>query len=106
LDGDPMFVEIVQYAGDKLGVGVANLLNLLNPKAVVLGGGIARAGDLLLDAVNRTIRGRSLSASIGNAEIRVSGLNEWGVAVGAATLALEAALETPSLFHAESIGAL
>ena len=31
------------------------MLNLLNPKMVVLGGGIARAGDLLLDGVRRTI---------------------------------------------------
>ena len=44
LDGDPMSVELIRYAGDKLGVGIANMLNLLNPEMVILGGGIARAG--------------------------------------------------------------
>ena len=106
LDGDPIAVEIIHYAGGKLGVGIANMLNLLNPEMVILGGGIARAGDLLLDAVRQPIVGLSLPASIHNAEIRTTGLSEWGIAVGAATLALEAALETPSLFPAESRGAL
>ncbi len=102
LDGDPMSVESVQYAGEKLGIGIANMLNLLNPETVVLGGGITRASDLLLDAVHRTIRGLSLPASISNAEIRTTGLNEWGIAVGAATLVLQGALETPTLFITRS----
>jgi len=106
LDGDPISITLIRYAGDKLGVGIANMLNLLNPQMVVVGGGIARAGDLLLDAVRETIQGLSLPASISNAEIRTTGLSEWGIAVGAATLALEAALETPSLFLVESRGAL
>lgn len=102
LDGDPMSVESIQYAGDKLGVGIANMLNLLNPKTVVLGGGITGASDLLLDAVRRTIHGLSLPASILNAEIRTTELNEWGIALGAATLVLEGALESPALFLTES----
>ncbi len=102
LDGDPILVGLIQYAGDKLGVGVANMLNLLNPKTVVLGGGIARSGDMLLDAVRRTIHGLSLPASILDTEIRTTGLTEWGIAVGAATLVLEAALEKPALFPIES----
>jgi len=102
LDGDPMSIELIRYAGDKLGVGIANMLNLLNPEMVILGGGIARAGPLVLDAVHKTIRGLSLPASISNTEIRTTGLNEWGIAVGAATLVLEGALETPALFPTQS----
>jgi predicted NBD/HSP70 family sugar kinase len=102
LEGEPSAVELMRYTGNKLGIGIANMLNLLNPEMVVLGGGIARAGDLLLDAVRDTIHGLSLPASIVNTEIRATSLNEWGIAEGAATLALEAALETPSLFPVES----
>jgi predicted NBD/HSP70 family sugar kinase len=102
LDGDPMSVELIRYASDKLGVGVANMLNLLNPKTVILGGGIARAGDLVLDTVHKTIRSLSLPAAISNTEIRTTGLNEWGIAVGAATLVLQGALETPALFPTQS----
>lgn len=105
LDGDPAAVTVIRYAGDILGIGIANMLNLLNPKMVILGGGIARAGDLLMGAVRDAIVRLSLPASISNAEIRTTGLNEWGIAVGAATLALEAALESPSLFPGEARGA-
>ena len=105
LDGDPVAVEVICYAGDKLGIGIANMLNLLNPQMVVIGGGIARAGDILLGAIRETILGLSLPASISNTEIKATSLNEWGIALGAATLVLEAALEDPSLFPAESRGA-
>lgn len=98
LDGDPMSVALIQYAGDRLGIGIANMLNLLNPKTVVLGGGITRASELLLEAVRRTIRGLSLPASISHADIRTTALNEWGIAVGAATLVLQVALDKPALF--------
>ncbi len=105
LGGDEKSVELIRYAGHKLGVGIANMLNLLNPKTVVIGGGIARASDLIIDAVCQTIRGLSLPASISSTEIRTTSLNEWGIALGAATLTLEAALQTPSLFPAEARGA-
>ena len=106
LDGDPMSVDLIHYAGDKLGVGIANMLNLLNPKTVVVGGGIARAGDLLLDGVRKTIQGLSLPASICNTGIRTTSLNEWGIAVGAATLVLQVALDAPAVFLAESRAAV
>lgn len=104
LDGDPLFVDLIRHAGEKLGVGIANMLNLLNPEMVILGGGIARAEDLLLNSVRETIAGLSLPVSIRNAEIRTTSLNEWGIAVGGATLALEAALDSPALFPAKSKG--
>ena len=78
------------------------MLNLLNPKTVVLGGGITRASELLLDAVRRTIHGLSLPASISHADIRTTGLSEWGIAVGAATLVLQVALDKPALFPNQS----
>lgn len=105
LDGDPSSVELMRYAGKKLGIGIANMLNLLNPSTVVIGGGIARAGDLLLDPIGETIRGLSLPASISTTEIKTTSLQEWGIALGGATLALEAALETPALFPARLQGA-
>lgn len=101
LDGDAASVELMRYAGGKLGVGIANMLNLLNPEIVIVGGGIARAQHLVLDAAQETIRGLSLPASICDTEIRTTGLNEWGIAVGAATLVLQGALETPALFPTE-----
>ena len=105
LAGEPNAVELIRYTGRRLGIGVANLLNLLNPDTVVLGGGITRAGDLLVGAVRETVAQMSLAESISHADIRVSGLDEWGIAVGAATLVLESALHAPAQFTGASGGA-
>lgn len=104
LAGEPFAVELIRYTGQRLGVGVANMLNLLNPGTVVLGGGITRAGDLLLDTVRRTVERMSLAESVSHVEIRASALNEWGIAVGAATLVLESALQDPAQFATASRG--
>lgn len=104
LAGEPMAVESIRYTGQRLGIGVANLLNLLNPDTVVLGGGITRAGEFLVDAVRTTVEQMSLAESISHADIRVTGLDEWGIAVGAATLILESALQAPERFAVASQG--
>ncbi len=104
LAGEPIAVELIRYTGQRLGIGVANMLNLLNPDTVVLGGGITRAGDFLVGAVRKTIEQMSLAESISHADIRVSGLDEWGIAVGAATLVLESALQAPAQFATVSQG--
>ncbi len=104
LDGEPNAVELIRYTGQRLGIGVANMLNLLNPDTVVLGGGITRASDLLVGAVRESVGKMSLAESTSHAEIRVSALDEWAIAVGAATLVLESALLAPEQFTAASQG--
>jgi predicted NBD/HSP70 family sugar kinase len=98
LQGEPSAVEAIRYTGQRLGIGIANLLNLLNPDTVVLGGGITRAGEALVGAVRETVGTMSLAESISHADIHISALDEWGIAVGAATLVLESALRAPEEF--------
>ncbi|MGH2669796.1 MAG: ROK family protein, partial [bacterium] len=50
-DGDPLARELFARAARYVGIGVANLVNLLNPAMVIIGGGVARAGDLLFAPV-------------------------------------------------------
>lgn len=99
LEGDPLAVEVVAYAGRTLGIGVAYLLNLLAPDAVVIGGGITRAGACFIDPLKATISGISLTPSMIQTEIELSQLGERGIALGALTMVLEAALDTPTMFQ-------
>ncbi len=92
LAGDPLAQQVVREAGEKLGVAVAGMLNLMNPALVIVGGGLARLGDLLLEPIRHTVRSRSLVASVAASEIVASALGAQDVAVGAATLVLQAAL--------------
>lgn len=51
LDGDSLAIELVQTAGRYIGIGIASLMQVLNPDMFVLGGGVTRIGDLLFDAI-------------------------------------------------------
>lgn len=98
IEGDALAVDVVRSAGVNLGIGIANLLNLLNPQMVVLGGALVRTGELLLGPLRETLETRSLSESIAHAEVVQSKLGEQGTAIGAATFVLAAALEDLSMF--------
>jgi predicted NBD/HSP70 family sugar kinase len=98
LDGDPVAQESVHYAGMQLGLGLAMLLNLVNPSVVVLGGGLVRADALLLDAVRTTVARHCFSESLSHARILAGRGGQDSVARGAATLVLDAALESPAQF--------
>ena len=97
LDGDPLGQEIIEEAGRILGVGVASLLNVLNPGRVVLSGELVEAGELLLSPLRQTVRSRALAESIAHVDIDRSTLGPKGVVMGAATLVLQAALAEPAL---------
>ncbi len=96
--GDPAAREIVDEIGHYLGIAVAGLLNLMNPAVVVLGGEITSVGDLLLDPLRASVKRRALSTSVAETRIVSSRLGERSIAVGAATLVLEAALADRTLF--------
>ncbi|MFA5889667.1 MAG: ROK family glucokinase [Actinomycetota bacterium] len=58
VEGDPFAVSVVAEAGGWLGVGIASLVNLLDPDVVVVGGGVATGvGELLLAPARARMRG-------------------------------------------------
>ena len=86
--GDPGSIELIADLGTWLGRGVASLASLLDPDVVVVGGGVAAAGDLLLDPA-REAYARHLTARVHRelAPFVPAALgNEAGI-VGAADLA-------------------
>jgi predicted NBD/HSP70 family sugar kinase len=99
LAGDALALQIAREAAENLGIAVAGMLNLMNPAMVILGGGLARLGDVLLEPLRETVRRRTLVSSVAVSEIRTSELGPQSIAVGAATLILQAALADSSLFH-------
>lgn len=59
--GDMLMIEIVEEIGNKLGKGVAGLINIFNPQLVVIGGIVANTKDYLLMSVKSAVRKYSLS---------------------------------------------
>jgi glucokinase len=52
---------VLERVGTNLGVGIASLVNVFNPEVVVLGGGFARAGELLFEPARRVVSERALT---------------------------------------------
>ena len=92
--GDRFCAEELQRAGRYLGIGLAGLINLLNPALVILGGGVSlAAGDAFVQAVQSVIAQRALSQPAAQAEVRLSQLDETAWARGAALQVAGRALE-------------
>jgi predicted NBD/HSP70 family sugar kinase len=98
LHDDPLAVAVVRETAEYLGIAIAGMVNLMNPSAVIIGGRIARLGERLLGPLRETVLRRTFVSAAAAAEIRTSDLGPQDVAIGAATLVLDAALHDPSLF--------
>ncbi len=102
LANDPVAVQVVREAAEYLGIAISGMLNLLNPSAVILGGGLSRVGERLLQPLRETVRSRTFVSVLASSDLMVSALGPRAVAIGAATLVLDAALSEPRLFPTAS----
>src|SRR5919108_2247 len=59
-DGDRDAIELIALIGRRLGVGLANYVNIFNPEVIVIGGGLIAAGDLLLTPAREEMERRAL----------------------------------------------
>jgi glucokinase len=57
-DGDEIAQDIYDEAGSYIGYAASNILATVGPRRIVIGGGVAQAGDLLLEPIRRTIKER------------------------------------------------
>jgi glucokinase len=89
-DGDAEAVDLLRILGERLGVGIASAINLFDPEEVVIGGGVATAGDLLLEPARAAAVGYVLT---GVGERTVIRLARHGVKAGVYGAALLAAQE-------------
>src|ERR1700744_3602751 len=61
LAGDETSIGVFDLIGSRLGVAGASFANIFEPEAIVIGGGVIAAGDLLLDPCRKEVRGRGLT---------------------------------------------
>lgn len=85
--GDALAVGALERAGRAVGFGVINVAHLVNLDTVVIGGGIANAGDLLFDPLRATVREHLLESTAPNLRIEPWSLGEDVGLLGAAAAA-------------------
>lgn len=95
-EGDSLSRQLLWDAGRLLGIAVADLINLLNPARVIIGGGVSQAGELILNPLRETAQQRSMRAAIGGTDIVQASLGRRSTALGAVALVLEETFRSPA----------
>jgi glucokinase len=90
--GDLLSQQILRQAGERIGVAIAGLVNLFNPGMVIIGGGVAQAGDILMEPLRQAVERRSLPASTRAVRITTAMLGRRSSSMGAVVQALTVAL--------------
>jgi glucokinase len=87
--GDEGAARIVEIWGQRLGIGIANAINTFDPDEVVIGGGAAQAGELLLEPARQVADGYVVPGLRGHARIRLAWHGVRAGVLGAALLAVQ-----------------
>ncbi len=87
--GDPAALSIMKEITFYLGIGLANFVHIFNPQAIILGGGVMGASDLLLGPVEEEMKKHLLPGFNGRLKILAAELGDMVGAKGAAMLAKE-----------------
>jgi glucokinase len=88
LSGDQAARSVMAAIGRSLGAGLASVVNIFEPEVIVIGGGAAAAGDLLLDPARDVVAERALRPSRDSVRIVPAALGEEAGMVGAGLFAL------------------
>jgi len=84
--GDKAAKRIWEITGERLGIVLAGVINLINPEIIVLAGGVSKADDLLLKPIRKTIRLRAFTKPAQSCKIIISKYTQKLGVVGAAFL--------------------
>jgi len=86
LAGDVKAREAVDQLGRNLGVGIANIINIFDPEAIIINGGISEARELILPGIKEGVAKFVASPAAKETKILFSQLGRFGGALGAALM--------------------
>jgi glucokinase len=101
--GDERAARGLTDVGRYLGIGIANMITILSPDRVVLGGGVAAAGELLFAPIRAEVLRRVRTTSVDEVAIVPAELGTWAGAIGAAVHGAERAAEPASASGAAAV---
>ena len=86
LQGDVVAIQIFKKMGEIIGLGLTSVINLLNPEKIIIGGGVADAGDILFDPIKDTVARRAMPIQREAVEIVHAKLGNTAGVIGASLL--------------------
>ncbi len=89
LEGDPLARSVLRDAGKSLGIGIANMVNIMSPEAVILTGGLLGAWNIYIDAAIAEASKRAFPELFSKVRIIPSSLGDNAGTLGMAALVFE-----------------
>jgi N-acetylglucosamine repressor len=86
--GDGLGREIVREATEYIGIAISNAVNFIDPELIILEGGVAKAGDILINGIKRIVERRQMKYAGRKLSIVASRMEEDAAAIGAAAVLL------------------
>lgn len=83
-EGDEIALDIYEKAGLYIGIAAANVCASIGPRRIIIGGGVAQAGELLLEPIRRTLRERVHVMPVEQVEVVASQLGDNAGVIGVA----------------------
>ena len=87
-EGDEFSLSLVDYEAEYIAFGIGNILNTLDPEIIVIGGGVALAGDILFSRINENLKKYALPSTLENLKILPAQLGNDAGIIGAAYLGM------------------
>ena len=88
ISGNEEFETILKETGRVIGIGLTNLIHIINPQKIVLGGGVTKAKELILPVILKTIEECALTPRAKQTEVTITKLGDDATLIGAVSLLL------------------
>ena len=88
-EGEPEANEAIDMAIDYMGTGFASLVNIFNPEMIVIGGGVAEAGDAFIARIKKAIERKAMKAAMKGVKVKRALLGNDAGCIGGVSLAIE-----------------
>jgi glucokinase-like ROK family protein len=86
--GDQLAIDILRQTGEYLGIGLTNLIHIINPTKIVIGGGVSESGKYVLEPLRRIIQERSLTQQAKQTKVVLTEFGSRATMLGAVALLL------------------
>jgi len=88
-EGEPEAIKTIDETCDYLGAALASMVNMFNPEIIVIGGGVAEAGEEFIQKIKKAVELRTMRPALLNLELVKAKLDNKAGMVGAICLAAE-----------------
>lgn len=91
--GNKQSIEVLEKIGSYIGIGLTNLIHIINPETIILGGGVTRSSEFLMPIIKEEINRRALTDDAKNTIVKITSLGKNATLLGAIALILNELFE-------------